>query len=185
MTVERGPKTRGDAAVTARLVRYLQASATPADTAPQVSRARAQAFRGDAARPQGLAGYERGRMLAMGLSRTGDRAQPKRATRSGDRKRRPPPTGALLARTQQQLAVLRDRELGRELGNCVRCGKPVRSQQDFIRHYGSVIHVRCHTPRPAPGALSAAPVPTAGGWRPHWVIPELVAHREIDRRHAK
>jgi len=185
MTPERERQTRGGAAVTARFVRGLQASAVPADTVSEVSRARAQALRGDAARQQGIEAYERGRMLIVALTGTGARTQAKRATRAGGRMRRPPPTGALLARTQQQLAVIRDRELGRELGNCVRCGKPVRSQQDFIRHYGSVIHVRCHMPRPARAALSAAPVPFAGRWRPGWVIAELDAHREIERRPTK
>lgn len=185
MSAERESKTRAGAAVTARFVRCLQASAPLADTEPKVSRARAQTSRADATWQQRLEGYRGGGMLTAALTRTADRVQPKRAPRAGDRQRRPPPTAALLARTQQQLAVLRDRELGRELGNCVRCGKPVRSQQDFIRDYGSVIHVRCHTPRPVRAALSTAALPSADRWRPHWVIAELVAQREIDRRPAK
>jgi hypothetical protein len=182
MTFERETNTRADAVVTARFVRCLQASAPPVDTAPKASRARAQAFHGDATPQQRVEGYQGGGMLTA-LARAGDRVQPKRATRAGERQRRPPPTGTLLARTQQQLGVLRDRELGRELGSCVRCGKPVRSQQDFIRDDGSVIHVRCHTSRPTRAALSTATVPSADGWRPHWLIAELVAQREIDRRH--
>ena len=184
MSAERESKTRAGVAVTARFVRCLQASAPPADTALNVSRARAQTSRGDATWQQRLEDYRGGGMLTAGLTRTGDRVQPKRATRPGGRQRRSPPTATLLARTQQQLAVLRDRELGRELGNCLRCGKPVRSQQGFIRVYGSVIHVRCHTTRPV-RALSTATLPTADRWRPHWVIAELVAQREIDRRPAK
>jgi len=109
MTAERESKTRAGAAVTARFVRCLQASAQLADSAPKVSRARAQTSRGDATWQQRLEGYRAGGILTAALTRTGDRVQPRRATRAGDRQRRPPPTVTLLARTQQQLAVLRDR----------------------------------------------------------------------------
>jgi hypothetical protein len=89
---------------------------------------------------------ERAGMLALDLTRARDRTPMNPASRAGERSQRSrPPSGALLARTQDQLAVFRDRELGRELGTCSCCGKVVRSQQDFIREHGSVIHVRCHT----------------------------------------
>lgn len=56
---------------------------------------------------------------------------------------RAPLAGALLGRVQDQLAVHRHRELGRELGPCVRCGEPVRSQQNFMREDGAIGHLRC------------------------------------------
>jgi len=57
------------------------------------------------------------------------------------------PARALLARVQDQLSAFRNRELGRELGYCLGCGKPVRSQQQFIREGGSIMHVSCRTAR--------------------------------------
>lgn len=66
--------------------------------------------------------------------------------------RHPPLAGGLLDRVQDQLAILRHRELGRDIGPCERCGKQVRSQQNFIRSDGVIAHVRCHItpPRPTP-----------------------------------
>ena len=63
---------------------------------------------------------------------------------------RAPLVGKLLDRVEDQLAVLRHRELGRELGPCLRCGKPVRSQQNFMREDGAVAHVRCRITHPLP-----------------------------------
>ena len=68
--------------------------------------------------------------------------------RLDDRRHRAPAPGGLLIYVQEQLAVLRDRELGRELGLCTRCARPVRSQQGFSREHGSVAHVRCSRPQP-------------------------------------
>ena len=57
--------------------------------------------------------------------------------------------GVLLDRVQAQLAALRQRELGRDIGRCARCGKPVRTQQDFMRNDGAVVHLRCRITDPA------------------------------------
>jgi len=46
---------------------------------------------------------------------------------------------------RDELACLRDRELGRTLGACDMCGKPVRSQQDLVRRDGAMVHLRCWT----------------------------------------
>ena len=54
-----------------------------------------------------------------------------------------PPGLAMRDRVQDQLAALRNRELGRDIGCCARCGKPVRSQQNFMREDGQVEHLRC------------------------------------------
>lgn len=70
-----------------------------------------------------------------------------------DTARDAPATAALIVHVQDQLADFRDRELGRELGRCTRCGGSVRSQQRFLRERGSVVHVRCHGARP-PGQWS-------------------------------
>lgn len=59
----------------------------------------------------------------------------------------PPATAALTVHVQDQLAEFRDRELGRDLGRCVRCGRSVRSEQNYLREHGSVAHVRCHGPQ--------------------------------------
>lgn len=61
---------------------------------------------------------------------------------------RHPLSGALLDRVQHQLAIMRHRELGRDIGPCARCGKPVRSQQNFVRHDGALVHVRCRITHP-------------------------------------
>ena len=61
----------------------------------------------------------------------------------------PLPTG-LFTSFREELVALRDRELGRELGSCPGCGKFVRSQQEFIRRDGFVMHVRCRSVRTAP-----------------------------------
>lgn len=68
--------------------------------------------------------------------------------RSADAPRHPPLAGALLDRVQDQLATMRQRELGRDIGPCTRCGKPVRSQQNFMRHDGALVHVRCRIMHP-------------------------------------
>lgn len=47
------------------------------------------------------------------------------------------------------LADMRDRELGRDIGSCERCGQPVRSQQGFMREDGAIAHVRCRITEPA------------------------------------
>lgn len=62
---------------------------------------------------------------------------------------RHPLRGALLDRVQRQLAIMRHRELGRDVGPCERCGKPVRSQQSFMRHDGALVHVRCRITHPS------------------------------------
>lgn len=63
---------------------------------------------------------------------------------------RPRSDGALVGRVQGQreLAVLRHRELGCDIGCCERCGKPVRSQQNFTRKDGAIAHVRCRITDP-------------------------------------
>jgi hypothetical protein len=144
VTDDREVHTPGEGTVSARLVRCLQAHLHLADGAPGVRRSRAQAARG-------VQGYEPAGMPMVALTRPGEPTRIKRPSRAGAGRRRRPPTGALLARTQEQLAFFRDRELGRELGTCSRCGRAVRSQQDSIRESGSVIHVRCHIPGPAAG----------------------------------
>jgi hypothetical protein len=55
---------------------------------------------------------------------------------------------ALLDGVQDELAVLRHRELGRGIGRCERCGKLVRSQQGFMRQDGAIAHVRCRITHP-------------------------------------
>jgi hypothetical protein len=144
MTNDREVHTPGEGTVSARLVRCLQAHLHLADGAPGVRPSRAQAARG-------IQGYEPAGMPMVALTRPGEPTRIKRPSRAGAGRRRRPPTGALLARTQEQLAFFRDRELGRELGTCSRCGRAVRSQQDSIRESGSVIHVRCHIPGPRQG----------------------------------
>lgn len=62
--------------------------------------------------------------------------------------RHPPVASGLLDRVQDQIAILRHRELGRDIGPCERCGKPVRSQQNFSREDGVIAHVRCRITRP-------------------------------------
>lgn len=66
--------------------------------------------------------------------------------RSDDR--HPPLADGLLDRVQDHLAILRHRELGRDIGPCERCGKQVRSQQNFIRSDGVIAHVRCRITPP-------------------------------------
>lgn len=56
---------------------------------------------------------------------------------------------ARFARVDDQLAVFRDRELGRETGRCDVCGGALRSQQDCVHEDGVVVHLRCRSPRPA------------------------------------
>jgi hypothetical protein len=56
---------------------------------------------------------------------------------------------ARFARIDDQLAVFRDRELGRETGRCDVCGGALRSQQDCVHEAGVVVHLRCRSPRPA------------------------------------
>ena len=76
-----------------------------------------------------------------------------RLKRCDDTSWRAPLSGALV-RAQDQLGVLRQRELGRAIGSCERCGQPVRSQQSFNRADGEITHVRCRitdpSTRPAP-----------------------------------
>lgn len=55
----------------------------------------------------------------------------------------------LTARVQPQLAIYRDRELGREVGRCAVCAKAVRSQQNSVRRDGALVHVHCGRPRAA------------------------------------
>lgn len=50
---------------------------------------------------------------------------------------------------QTAVADMRDRELGRDIGVCERCGRPVRSQQGFMREDGAIAHVRCRITDPA------------------------------------
>lgn len=69
-------------------------------------------------------------------------------TRSDAEPRRAPLQNTLVDRVQAQLAVLRHRELGRELGPCMRCGKPVRAQQNAIRDNGRLTHLHCHITAP-------------------------------------
>lgn len=79
-----------------------------------------------------------------------------RAARS-ERRPRPPAADALTARVREQLAVVHDRELGRRLGRCGRCGNAVRSEQEFIRQGGAIIHVRCPIKHaPSAGVTAAA-----------------------------
>lgn len=73
---------------------------------------------------------------------------PRPAARSDAVHRHPPLGGALLDRIQDHLAAMRHRELGRDVGRCERCGRPVRSQQNHIRHDGHVAHVRCRITDP-------------------------------------
>lgn len=68
------------------------------------------------------------------------------------RRHRTAPASALLARIQDELAVFRDRELGREVGSCRGCGKRVRSQQAYVREHGVLVHVRCRITRATRGA---------------------------------
>jgi hypothetical protein len=56
---------------------------------------------------------------------------------------------ARFARIDDQLAVFRDRELGRETGVCAVCGAALRSQQNCVHEDGVVVHLRCRSPRPA------------------------------------
>jgi hypothetical protein len=158
MTADRGLHAPGEGAVSARLVRCLQAHLHLADGAPGVRRSGAQAARG-------VQRYEPGGMPMAALTRPQAPTQIKRASRPGEGPRRRPRTGALLARTQDQLAFFRDRELGRELGTCSRCGKAVRSQQDSIRESGSVIHVRCQITRPKAGPRATSPTGHAAMWK--------------------
>lgn len=58
---------------------------------------------------------------------------------------------ARFARVDDQLAVFRDRELGRETGRCDVCGAVLRSQQDCVHEDGVVVHLRCRSPRRAIG----------------------------------
>lgn len=58
------------------------------------------------------------------------------------------------ARAQEQLAICRDRELGREIGRCAVCAKAVRSQQHSVRRDGVLVHVHCRHPRVAGEASS-------------------------------
>jgi hypothetical protein len=60
----------------------------------------------------------------------------------------PPLSDRLLDRAQDQLGMLRHRELGRTLGPCMRCGKAVRTQQNYVRQDGYVAHVRCRLTPP-------------------------------------
>jgi hypothetical protein len=60
---------------------------------------------------------------------------------------RSPGSSVRLDGVQDQLGVLRHRELGRNIGRCERCGKPVRSQQSFMRKEGVIAHVRCRITR--------------------------------------
>lgn len=53
--------------------------------------------------------------------------------RAKKQRRHPALAGALLERVQDQLAAMRDRELGRDLGHCMGCGDLVRSQQSFTQ----------------------------------------------------
>lgn len=75
-----------------------------------------------------------------------------RQARSDEAPRHVSLAAALLDRVQDHLAVMRHRELGRDIGSCQRCGKPVRSQQNFMRENGAVAHVRCRITDPSQGA---------------------------------
>ena len=66
--------------------------------------------------------------------------------------RHPSLAGPLADRVQDQLAALRQRELGVMLGPCMHCGKAVRSQQNFVRQDGYVAHVRCRSTSPPTGS---------------------------------
>jgi hypothetical protein len=66
-----------------------------------------------------------------------------------DDERRPPLANGLLDRVHDQLAILRHRELGRDIGPCARCGTQVRSQQNFIRQDGAIAHLRCRITHPS------------------------------------
>lgn len=68
----------------------------------------------------------------------------------GRRSRKPAMrSAARFSRIDDQLAIFRDRELGRETGRCAVCGKALRSQQDCVHEDGVVVHLRCRSPRPA------------------------------------
>lgn len=86
-----------------------------------------------------------------------DRADPIHLTpraRPDGQPRHLPLASGLLRRVQDQLAILRQRELGRAIGRCERCGEAIRSQQNFNRSDGVVAHVRCgvthRSTRPSP-----------------------------------
>lgn len=64
-------------------------------------------------------------------------------------RRSAPSRSAGPGRERTALADMRDRELGRDIGACERCGQPVRSQQGFMREDGAIAHVRCGTTDPA------------------------------------
>ena len=76
-------------------------------------------------------------------------------TEPSDRSPRPPPQALGVGRGSGFSDTVRDelaKLLGKSVGACARCGRPVSLQQSFTRVQGRIDHVRCPV-----GARPAAP----------------------------